>query len=74
MDFTQSDEGDLLKEHKYLKPVFKTRNQFLLFDAITYTNYVIIAEITEMKIKQVSILGNCGIKLTKIFLSHLAGM
>ena len=60
----------MFKEHPYLKPIFRTRSSFLLYDLLSKVSQTLI-EVQEMKIKQVSILGMCGTKLTKALLKHL---
>jgi len=64
---------DLFNDHKYLKPVFRDRDQFLLYDTFTFIQSAILPEVVEMKIKQTSILGNCGTKICKVLLRHIGG-
>lgn len=64
---------DLFNDHKYLKPVFRDRDQFLLYDTFTFIQSTILPEVVEMKIKQTSILGNCGTKICKVLLRHIGG-
>jgi len=45
----------------------------LLYDIISFIQATILPELVEMKIKQTSILGNCGTKLCKVLLKHIGG-
>ena len=67
---SEIDLGVLTEEHPYLKPIFRTRQQLLVYDCLINLKTTIY-EMTELKIKKSYILGTVGLKFSKLLLSHL---
>lgn len=65
--------SDLYKEHPYLRPIFNNRADLVTYEALLYLKYTLIEEVSALKIKDLSILANCGQKLTQTLLRHFAG-
>jgi hypothetical protein len=62
------------KEHAYLKPLFRTRADLLVYDCLLYIRKITLPWIAELKLKDCSqLLGYVGSKLTKLFLRHFCG-
>ena len=61
---------DLTEDHPFLKPIFRQREQLLVYDALSTLVSVVLPQLTDLKIKKNHILGNAGLRLSKLLLSH----
>ena len=66
---TQIDLNLLTAEPPYLKPIFRTRQQFLTYDCLVNLKLA-LAELTDLKIKKSHVLGGVGLKFAKLLLPH----
>ena len=67
----QSFTDILPDEHPYLKPLFRTRSDLLVYDCLLYIRNTTLPWINDLKLKECShLLGYVGAKLTKLLLKH----
>lgn len=61
-------------EHPYLKPLFRTQADLLVYDCLLYIRVVTLPWLTELKLKDYShLMGFIGAKLVKLLLKHFVG-
>ena len=61
---------DLTEDHSFLKPIFRQRDQLLTYDALTRLRSVVLPTLEDLKIKKNAILGEVGIRLSKLLLNY----